>query len=91
MLHVLGAKALPNHRLQVRFSNGQEGVVDLSQELTGPIFGAMQDEGLFAQVAIHSLFHTVTWPNGADLAPEFLLDLLQHQQGHAVGKLTITQ
>ena len=82
ILHITGAKALPGHRLHVRFSDGQEGDVDLSQELTGPVFDALRDDDLFSRVEVHSLFRTVTWPNGADLAPEYLLDLLQHQQGH---------
>ena len=84
ILHITGAKALPGHRLHVRFSDGQEeGDVDLSRELTGPVFDALRDDDLFSRVEVHSLFRTVTWPNGADLAPEYLLDLLQHQQGHA--------
>ena len=57
--------------------------MDLSQEFTGPVFDALGDDDLFSRVEVHSLFHTVTWPNGADLAPEYLLDLLQRQQGHA--------
>ena len=57
--------------------------MDLSRELTGPVFDALRDDDLFSRVEVHSLFHTVTWPNGADLAPEYLLDLLQRQQGHA--------
>jgi hypothetical protein len=32
------------------------------------------DPVLFAQVAIDPVWHTVVWPNGADLAPEFLYD-----------------
>jgi hypothetical protein len=83
ILHITHAKTLPGHRLHVRFSTGQEGDVDLSRELTGPVFDALRDDDLFSRAEVHSLFHTVTWPNGADLAPEYLLDLLQHQQGHA--------
>ncbi|WP_215859218.1 DUF2442 domain-containing protein [Acidithiobacillus thiooxidans] len=83
ILHITEAKALPGHRLHVQFSNGQEGDLDLSHELTGPVFDALRDDDLFSRVEVHGLFHTVTWPNGADLAPEYLLDLLQRQQRHA--------
>jgi len=36
------------------------------------LFGVLKDKDLFAQVSIHPELDTVTWPNGADLAPEFL-------------------
>jgi hypothetical protein len=36
------------------------------------MFEPLKDMTLFAQVAIHPELETVTWPNGADLAPEFL-------------------
>ena len=84
ILHITDAKALPGHCLHIIFSNGQEGDVDMSREFTCPEFEALLDDDLFSRVEVHPLFHTVTWPNGADLAPEFLLDLLQHQQGSAV-------
>ncbi|MDD5278059.1 MULTISPECIES: DUF2442 domain-containing protein [Acidithiobacillus] len=81
MIRITEAKALPGHRLHVRFNTGQEGDVDLSREMTDPIFDALRDNDLFSRVEVHSWFQTVTWPNGADLAPEYLMDPLQRQQG----------
>ncbi|MDD5036714.1 MAG: DUF2442 domain-containing protein [Methylococcaceae bacterium] len=40
----------------------------------------MQDKTLFATAFVDPEMETVAWANGADLAPEFLLDLL-HRQG----------
>ncbi len=79
MLHISEAKALPGHRLYVRFSDGHEGEVDLSRELTGPVFAPLADDEQFNRVEVHALFHTVTWSNGADLAPECLRELLDRQ------------
>jgi len=36
------------------------------------MFEPLKDKTLFAQVTVHPELHTVTWPNGADLSPEFL-------------------
>jgi hypothetical protein len=65
-------KPLDEYRLWVRFQDGVTGIVDLSQELWGPVFEPLKDKSLFCQAAVHSELHTVTWPNGADLAPEYL-------------------
>ena len=65
-------KVLDGYRLWLRFHNGASGIVDLSAELWGPMFEPLKDRALFAQVTVHSELHTVTWPNGADLSPEFL-------------------
>lgn len=86
MLHITEVRVIPDndrYLLELRFSNGQAGRVDLTDDLHGPVFGPLSQRGLFAGAELHLLFHTVTWPNGADLAPEYLLDLLQRQQGHA--------
>ena len=69
---VVEVRALENYRLWLRFEDGASGFVDLRGELWGPMFEPLRDKDLFAQVAIHPDLETVTWPNGADLAPEFL-------------------
>jgi hypothetical protein len=58
--------------LWVRFSDESEGEVDLSGELDGPVFEPLRDLAYFRQFALSPDLHTVVWPNGADLAPEFL-------------------
>ena len=87
MLHIIDARVVPSNDdrrlLELHFSSGQAGIVDLADEFHGPVFGPLYHRGSFSEVSLHPLFHTVTWPNGADLAPEYLLDLLQRQQGHA--------
>ena len=60
--------------VHVRFSDGTEGDVDLSQELYGELFEPLKDTETFKGFTIHPEFHTLCWPNGADLAPEFLYE-----------------
>ena len=71
---VVEVKSLEGYRLWLRFNDGTTGTVDLSAELWGLLFEPLKDKTLFGQAAIHPELETVTWPNGADLAPEFLYE-----------------
>lgn len=77
MLNVASVRYLHDYVLHVRFNNGVEGEVDLGAELDGEVFEPLRDKRLFAQVRINPDIRTIAWPNGADLAPEFLLSLLR--------------
>ena len=59
-------------RFDVWFSDGRAGQVDLRGKLDGPIFEPLQDPQNFAEAYVDAELHTVAWPNGADLAPEYL-------------------
>lgn len=76
MLHITTAKYLSDYKLWVTFDDGSSGEVDLSNELKGSVFEALKDLTVFKQVVVDPDLETVVWPNGADLAPEFLKDLL---------------
>lgn len=83
ILHTTEVTPLPGYRLSVRFNNGESGIVDLSTELTGDMFEPLRDPALFATACQHPVMRTAAWANGADLAPEFLLDLLHGRQQQA--------
>ena len=73
MYWVTDAKALPEYRLWLRFSDGAEGEIDLKAFIESdsrPIVAALRDRGAFAAIQVDS--DTVVWSNGFDLAPEFL-------------------
>ena len=74
---VIEASYVKDYVLHLRFSDGREGEVDLQRELEGEIFQPLQDPAFFRQFRVHPELHTVTWPNGADFAPEFLYDLVK--------------
>lgn len=76
MLHVRSVRYLSGFKLWVSFDDGSSGEVDLSGKLTGPVFEPIQDPEFFSKVAVDPELETVIWPNGADLAPEFLQGLL---------------
>jgi hypothetical protein len=63
------AEALPGHRLALRFADGVEGEVDVSDLVGQGVFKAWEDPADFARVFVDEESGTVTWPNGADLAP----------------------
>ncbi len=77
---VVEVKPLPNFRLWVRFLDGSSGTVDLSQELWGPMFEPLTNPDVFDQASVDPELQTVVWPNGADLAPEFLFGAVQEQR-----------
>src|SRR3954470_361357 len=59
-------------RLRVRFTDGSEGVHDFAALVTepGPMLEPLRDEAYFARVFLE--FGAPTWPNGFDIAPEWL-------------------
>ncbi|MBI5142818.1 MAG: DUF2442 domain-containing protein [Nitrospirae bacterium] len=63
--------------IHIRFSDGTDGDVDLVDELYGEMFEPLNDPELFRQFFVHPEFRTISWPNGADIAPEFLYERLQ--------------
>jgi len=70
--HVVDARLVSGFVVWLRFRDGTEGQVDLAPELIGPIFDPLHDPQKFSQFRVHKEFHTLTWPNGADIAPEVL-------------------
>ena len=71
LVHVTEAKHRGGHRVWLRFNDGLEGEIDLSGSLRGPVFQPLADVEYFAHFQVDD---TLTWPNGADYAPEFLYD-----------------
>ncbi len=74
---VAEAHCVRDYSIHVRFTDGSEGEVDLRDELDGEVFEPLKDRTLFQQFSVHPEFHTLTWPNGADIAPESLYEKVQ--------------
>ena len=70
--HVVEARYLRDYVIQVRFDDGAEGEVDLTGELYGEMFEPLKDRSQFKAFRVDPEAGTIVWPNGADLAPEFL-------------------
>jgi len=71
-LHVTDAKYIGEYKVEVSFNNGRKGIVDLSNSLQGTVFEPLKDKSYFAQLKIDKEIETITWPNGADFAPEYI-------------------
>lgn len=76
LCHITASRYVEAYKVWLRFSDGAEGVVDLSLDLKGPVFEPLRDVKVFSRVRLHPEFRTLVWPNGADLAPEFLRNKL---------------
>ena len=76
MIWVTHANYAGAYRLNLTFSDGTEGEVDLQNELYGEVFEPLRDFTEFRRVRFDPELHTITWPNSADFAPEFLHERL---------------
>ncbi|HEY3876561.1 MAG TPA: DUF2442 domain-containing protein [Candidatus Kapabacteria bacterium] len=62
MITVTSVKPLENYHLQLRFSNGVEGIADLSGIKRDGVFAPWNDPQFFRSVAIDSERGIVEWP-----------------------------
>ena len=69
---VISARPVSARVVWVRFADGSQGEVDLAPVLVGPIFDPLHDERYFRTLRVDPELGTITWPNGADIAPEYL-------------------
>jgi hypothetical protein len=63
--------------IRLRFDDGLEGDLDIAAliSFTG-VFQPLQDPEFFREVRVNSESGTITWPNGADLDPLVLYELV---------------
>ncbi len=70
--HVIKARHIKEHRVWLVFDDGLEGELDLKGDLRGPVFEPLRTTDEFARFKLDEKSGTLVWPNGADIAPEFL-------------------
>jgi len=77
---VAEVRPLEGYRLFVRFEDGAEGTVDVSDLVRFEgIFAPLKDPERFRQVSVNPELGVVCWPNGADLDPDVLYARLTGQ------------
>src|SRR5262245_49863134 len=70
--YIVNAEYRGDFRIQLTFNDGVREVLDFSQWLDGPIFEVLKHPEYFRRFFVEG--GTITWPNGADIAPETLYD-----------------
>jgi hypothetical protein len=81
--HVVEARYLHDYTVWVRCEDGSEGEVDLRPVLWGPVFEPLHDVAYFKRFTLDPVGQTLVWPNGADIAPEFLHNAVRGVPGSA--------
>jgi hypothetical protein len=75
LIKVKTAKYLGDFRIFCLFSNGEERIIDLENDLTGEMFEPLKDKNIFMQFSVDDTLKTIVWPNGADIAPYSLYEI----------------
>jgi len=75
---VIEAEYRDGYMIKLKFNDGVEETIDFAQWLEGPVFEPLKDVRYFQRFFLEG--GTVTWPNGADIAPETLHELAKSRQ-----------
>lgn len=73
-LHVRQAEYRGDYRIWLRFNDGAQGIVDLSDSLNGEVFEPLRQIEKFRSFYVDPDIETIVWENGADMSPEFLYE-----------------
>lgn len=72
---VVAAEYRGGFRIHLVFNDGAEGTVDFEPWLDGPVFEPLAKVDYFQRFFIDG--GAVAWPNGADIAPETLHEVVR--------------
>ena len=72
MKRIVSVQPQSGHKLKLRFSDGVEGVVDLSAEVGKGVFAAWSDAHHFASVKTAHNGRALEWPGEIDLCADAL-------------------
>jgi hypothetical protein len=78
MNDVLSVEVVAPYRLRLRFDDGVSGEIDVRSLVPfDGVFEPLNDPAFFALAEVNPDLGTVVWPNGADLDPVVLHDLVK--------------
>jgi hypothetical protein len=69
---VVQATYLNDYKIKIIFDNGEEKIADCTKWLRGELFEPLKDLGYFQRFFADGW--SISWPNGADIAPETLYE-----------------
>jgi hypothetical protein len=72
IIHVSESQYVGDGQFELTFNDGHRGVADLRGILSGPAFELLRDPEFLARGTVDAETRTLCWPNGADIAPEYL-------------------
>lgn len=72
-LEVTKAEYIDGYRIRLWFNNRIIKTVDLRSSLKGKVFEPLKQLENFRKFSVK--YNTIEWENGADFAPEYLLNL----------------
>ena len=77
---IIAVEPLENYQLRIRFEDGVEAIVDISQmiKFTG-VFAPLQDKQHFAKVEVNPEVGTIEWQSGLDIEPDVLYATITKQ------------
>jgi hypothetical protein len=78
IVHVTDVQWLGGHRLRIGFEDGTSGEINFLHEDWSGVFAPLVDSDYFGQVRLDEELGTIVWPNGADIAPETLHQLVSN-------------
>ena len=84
LLKITSAKYPGDYSFCLEFNDGTSGKANISEELWGEVFEPLKANNYIAEFHIDN--GTLEWPNGADLAPEFLNELVEKSKSELLEK-----
>jgi hypothetical protein len=76
-----GARHVGDYRMWLKFADGREGIVDLSDDLWGDDLAPLQNPATFAELVFDDALATLSWDaGGIDISPTYLYSKLERLQ-----------